>query len=184
MVSSAEMRCHFLTLRRALVSVASACFLLLGSPALAAERVILKYNILRESISVEELATFARTGRLSPLLQVTIALARQDPDIIRQYLTTPVKVSPVVLDQVLNSEIGVTTLDRLSQVIHTPSRQGDRQALRSAFVLSASQDGQITLLEIIQNHPTAEVEIEGKRLESAYRQLRRLQASLKDVLGS
>ena len=178
------MRFHFLPLRRALVSVASACFLLLGTPALAAERVILKYNILRQPIKVEELSTFAQTGKLSTLLQVTILLAGQDPNIIRQYLTTPIKISPVVLDKVLSSEIGVSTLDELSQVIHTRSRQGDRQALRSAFVASASLDEQITLLEILQNYPAAEVEIEADRLESAYRQLRRLQASLPDVIGS
>ncbi|QSJ17245.1 alpha/beta hydrolase [Nostoc sp. UHCC 0702] len=178
------MRFHFLPLRRALVSVASACFLLLGTPALAAERVILKYNILRQPIQVEELSTFARTGKLSTLLQVTILLAGQDPNIIRQYLTTPIKISPVVLDKVLSSEIGITTLDELNQVIHTRSRQGDRQALRSAFVASASLDEQITLLEILQNYPAAEVEIEADRLESAYRQLRRLQASLPDVIGS
>lgn len=178
------MRFHFLPLRRALVSVASACFLLLGTPALAAERVILKYNILREPISVEELSTFARTGKLSTLLKVAIVLAQQDPEIIRQYLTTPIQISPVALDKVFKSEIGDSTLDELSQVMHTRSRQGDRQALRSAFVASASQDQQITLLEIIQNYPAAEVEIEADRLETAYSQLRRLQASLPEIIGS
>ncbi|MDF2387363.1 alpha/beta hydrolase [Nostoc ellipsosporum NOK] len=178
------MRFHFLPLRRVLVSVASACFLLLGTPALASERVMLKYNVLREPITTKELSTFAQTGKLSTLLQVTILLAQQDPEIIRQYLTTPIKISPTDLDKVFNSEIGDTTLGELSQVLHTRSRQGDQQALRSAFVASASQDQQITLLEIIQNYPAAEVEIEADRLETANNQLRRLQASLPDILGS
>ncbi|MBH8573145.1 alpha/beta hydrolase [Nostocaceae cyanobacterium CENA369] len=177
------MRYQFLSLRQFLVVAVTSCFLFFSAPAFAAERVLIKYSVLRESISLQELSTFAQTGKLSNKLLITITLARQDPDIIRQYLTTPVKINPVVLEKVLNSEIGVATLDRLSQVVHPPSQRGDRQALRSAFVASASQDRQITLLEIIQNYPTAEVEIEGDRLEDAYRQLRRLQDSLQDILS-
>ncbi|YAF93813.1 MAG: alpha/beta hydrolase [Nodularia sp. CChRGM 3473] len=175
------MRCQFLVLRRAIVIV-STFLLLLSNPALAAERVVLKYSIFRETISVEELATFAETGELSRSLRVNFALARQDPQAIRQYLITPVKVDLVILDKVLNSPVGNVILDELSQVIHTPSRAADRQALRSALILSASKDGQVTLLEIIQNYPTPDVEVDGDRLENAYRQLRRLQTGLQDLL--
>jgi Alpha/beta hydrolase of unknown function (DUF1400) len=178
-----EMRFKFLGLRRALVLVGSTCLLLLSTPAFGAERVVLNYGIFRESLSVEELSTFAQTGELSRSLRVNFALARQDPKAIRQYLTEPVKVSPVFLDRVLNSQIGNITLDQISQVIYTPSRRADRQALRAALVLSASQDGQVSLIEIIENYPTNEVEVDGDRLESAYRQLRRLQTSLQDLLN-
>ncbi|MEH2152401.1 alpha/beta hydrolase [Nostoc sp.] len=155
----------------------------MSTPAFAAERVVLKYGIFRESLSVEELSTFAQTGELSGLLKVNLALARQDPKAIRQYLTKPVKVNPVFLDKVLNSQIGNIILDQISQVTYTPSRTADRQALRAALVLSASQDGQVSLIEIIKNYPTNEVEVDGNRLESAYRQLRRLQTNLQDLFG-
>jgi hypothetical protein len=102
---------------------------------------------------------------------------------MRQYLTQPVKVDPVLLDRVLNSKIGNFLLDEMSQTIHTPSRRADRQALRSALILSASRDRQLTLLEIIQNYPTSDVEVEGDRLEATYRQLRRLEATLENLLG-
>ncbi len=39
----------------------------------------------------------------------------------------------------------------------------------------------MSLIEIIENNPTEEVEVDGDRLESAYRQLRRLQTSLQDL---
>lgn len=127
------MRFKFWGRRRALVFVVSTC-LLLSTPAFAAERVVLKYGIFRESLSVEELSTFAQTGKLSRSLRVNLALARQDPKAIRQYLTEPVKVKPVFLDRVLNSQIGNIILDQISQVISTPSQRADRQALRAAFV--------------------------------------------------
>ncbi len=177
------MRLMFLSLRRALVLMASAGILLSSTSAIAAEQVVLKYRIFRESISVEELSTFAQTGELSKSLRVNLALARQNPKTFRLYLTEPVRVNPVFLDRVLNNPIGNILLDEVSQAIHTPSRQADRQALRSALLLSASGDDQITLIETIQNYPTSEVEVSGDRLESAYRQLRRLEGSLQDLLG-
>ncbi|MCG6133587.1 MAG: alpha/beta hydrolase [Nostoc sp. LLA-1] len=175
------MRYQFLVLRRVLVIV-STCNFFFSTPAFAAERVVLTYGILRESISVEELSTFAETGELSRSLRVNFALARQDPQAIRPYLTTPVQVNLVTLDRVLNSPVGNLVLDELSQAIHTPSRTSDRQALRAALVLSASEDGQITLMEVIENYPTSDVEIDGDRLGNAYRQLRRLQTGIQDFL--
>lgn len=175
------MRLLFLSLRRALIVTAS--ILLSSTTAIAAERVVLKYRIFRQSISVNELTTLAETGELSRSLRIKLALARQDPKLFRQYLTQPVKVNPVLLDRLLNNRIGNVLLDEISQAIHTPSGQADRQALRSALIISASGDRQITLVEILQNYPSADVEVEGDRLENTYRQLRRLGGSLQDLLS-
>ncbi len=181
-----------LLLRRSLVlSVILAIGLSSGS-AFAAEQVLLKYRIFRESISVKELANFAQTGELSTSLRVNLALAKQNPKVIRQYLTESVAVNPILLDRVLNSPIGNVVLDQISEAIHTPSRKADRQALRAALILSASRDypegsarsnrNNISLIEIIQNYPTSEVEVEGEVLERAYRQLRQLGGNLQDLL--
>ncbi|MEH2395472.1 MAG: alpha/beta hydrolase [Nostoc sp.] len=68
-------------------------------------------------------------------------------------------------------------------VIYIPSPRADRQALQAALVLSASQNGQVSLIEVINNYPKNEVEVDGDRLESAYRQLHRLQTSLQELFG-
>ena len=176
------MRLLFLSLRRTLVLIASASILLSSTSAIAADQVVLKYRIFQESISVKELTTFAETGELSSSLQVNLALARQKPQVVRQYLTEPVKVNPIFLDRLLNSSIGDVVLDEVSQVVHTPSRRADRQALRSALVLAASSDGTLTLVEIIQKYPTAVVQVEGDRLERAYRQISQLTGLVEDFL--
>jgi Alpha/beta hydrolase of unknown function (DUF1400) len=170
-------------MHRALFLIISTCIILFTFPAFAAERVVLKYRTFRESISVEALSTFANTGKITTILPVDITVSEKKSTAIRRYLTEPVKVNAIVLDRVLNSPVGNVILDQLSQVIHTPSRKADRQALRSALVLSATKDGQITLLEVIQNYPTSEVEVEGDRLESAYNTLRRLQGSLQNLFN-
>ncbi|GAA6615977.1 alpha/beta hydrolase [Scytonema sp. NUACC26] len=160
----------------------SFCLLLQGIPAFAAESVILKYRIFRESLSVKELSTFAQTGKLSSSLSSNLASSGQNPQEVRKYLTEPVKVNLLILDKILNSQVGNAALDQLSQVIHTPSGKADRQALRSALILSANKDEKITLIEIIQNYPTSEVEVDGDRLALAHRQLQILQGNLPDFL--
>ncbi len=176
--------------RSLLLSVIIALSLSNGS-VFAAETVLLKYRIFRESIAVKELTTFAQTGELSKSLRVNLALAKQEPKTIRKYLTESVTVNPVLLDRILNSPVGNVVLDQISEAIHTPSRKADRQALRAALILSASRDypdssGQnsrntISLIEIIQNYPTSEVEVEGEVLERAYRQLSQLAGTLQDL---
>ncbi|WP_009631655.1 alpha/beta hydrolase [Synechocystis sp. PCC 7509] len=169
-------------LRRSLLLSIVIVFSLSNGSAFAAENVLLKYRIFRESISVKELTNFAQTGELSTSLRVNLALAKQDPKPIRQYLTETVAVNPILLDRVLNSPVGNVILDQISEAIHTPSRKADRQALRAALILSASRDRNISLIEVIQNYPTAEVEVEGEVLERAYRQLRQLGGNLQDLL--
>ena len=178
-------------LRRSLILSIALAIALSGGRAFAAEQVVLKYRIFRSSISVKELTNFAQTGELSTSLRVNLALAKQNPKAIRQYLTQPVAVNIRLLDRLLNSPVGNVVLDQISEAIHTPSRKADRQALRAALILSASRDypdssGQnsrntISLIEIIQNYPTSEVEVEGEVLERAYRQLSQLAKTLQDL---
>jgi hypothetical protein len=155
--------------------------LLLSKSAIAAERVIFKYKILRESVSVPELTTFAQTGQASEDLQTYFRLSGQKPETVRQTLTKPTKVNPVLLDRVLNSPVGNTVLDQLGQAIQTPKGGAERQALRGALAVSAS-DGQLTILEILQNYPTQEVVVDGDRIEGAYRRLNEFVDRLRNPL--
>ncbi len=157
--------------------------LLTSLQAMAAEQVILKYKVFRESVSVPDLTVFAQTGQASPDLQTYLRLSRQDPNVVRQTLTRPIRVNPIVLDRVLNSPVGNVVLDQLGQSIQTPKGGAEREALRSALTLSASRDGNISILEILQNYPTQEVVIDGDRIETAYRQLNDLAARLENPLG-
>ncbi|MEP0868352.1 alpha/beta hydrolase [Trichocoleus desertorum AS-A10] len=177
------MKSPILKLRRALAVGITAGMLLSSSNAIAAEQVVLKYKILREKISVQELTRLTETGTPSPALATYLKLAGKSPEDIRQPLTQVVKVNPRLLDRVLNSWAGNAVLDQISPAIHTPSNQANRQALRAALTLSASPDGKLTLMEVLQNYPTQEVEVEGDRLVGAYRQLSRLSDRLENLLN-
>lgn len=151
--------------------------------AIAAERVILKYKILRESVSVPELTTFAETGQASTDLQNYFRLSGQKPETVRQTLIKPIKVNPILLDRILNSPVGNTLLDQLGQAIQTPKGGAERQALRAALTLSASGDGTLSILEILQKYPTEEVVVDGDRIQGAYRQLNDLAERLRNPLN-
>ncbi|NJM48946.1 MAG: alpha/beta hydrolase [Alkalinema sp. RU_4_3] len=139
--------------------------------ASAAEQVIIKYKIFRESISVAELTTFVETGETSSALQSYLNRSGQKPEDVRRTLGKQVDVNVVTLDRALNNRVGNLVLDQISLAVHPPTNAASRQAIRSALVLSASQDNKISLIEVIQKYPTSEVELEGERISQAYRQI-------------
>jgi hypothetical protein len=154
-----------------------------SSSSWAAERVVLKYKIFRESVSVPELSTFARTGEMSPAIAAYMRMSNQNPENVRKTLNDEAKVSPILLDRGLNNPVGNVLLDQVGQVIQTPSGGANREALRASLVLSASKDSRISLIEVIENYPTQEVHVEGDRLAQAFQQLSRLERSLGNLLG-
>ncbi len=170
----------FLWLSRRLLPPASGSIILYsiwavfgGSHALAAQKVVFNAGMGQLSMSAGELETFGQTGEVSPAVRDLLKATRQDPEIVRQALTKEVPVSLRIVDRALNSPIGEAVLDKVGEVVHTPSGAADRQALRAAFVLSASGDNKISLLEVIQNYPTSEVQVEADRLADAFKHLSR-----------
>ncbi|WP_226583978.1 alpha/beta hydrolase [Microseira wollei] len=148
------MRSLLFFLRRALFFASTVAVCLNGTDAGAADRIVLKYGFLQNSISVRELSTLAETGKVSDSLETSLNRLQQNPQDIRRTLTQPVNVNPILLDRVLNSPAGDLILDQISQVVSTSSNRANRQALRSALVLSATRDGQISLIELIATVPT------------------------------
>ncbi|MGK7941912.1 MAG: alpha/beta hydrolase [Crocosphaera sp.] len=140
-------------------------------PAKAAETVILKYSILRESVSVKELSTLANTGEASSSLKAYLKLANKKPEELRTLLNNNVDVDPVFLSKVLNSFAGGIVLDPVGEVIHTPSKRANRESLRGALVTSALSDKNIRLIEIFENYPTQEIHVDGDRLAEIYQSI-------------
>jgi hypothetical protein len=68
------------------------------------------------------------------------------------------------LEQFLNSWIGKVILDEVSQIIQTGPGQPSKQALQSALILSVEKDSQFSLIEVFQNYPAPEVQIDIDRL--------------------
>ena len=175
------MKWSFFKRQCTLFLVAGAGILFYSTAVVAAEKVVLKYSVIRMTLPVSELEVFAETGKMSPALEMLLGQAKKDPEVVRRTLTRPVKVSQRLLDRTLNSKLGEIVLDEVGQVIRTPSGTANQEALRKALVLSATSDNQITLLETIKNYPTSEVYVEGDRLVEAYGKLVALSEQLSGV---
>ncbi|WP_299410982.1 alpha/beta hydrolase [Acaryochloris sp. IP29b_bin.148] len=145
-----------------------AAVLLSALPAGAAERVVFKYGPIARSVPVSSLRQLADTGRAPADLKAYLELADQDPQKVSETLTRPFAISPTELDRLLNSPIGDVMLDEAGEIVHPPSDRANREAIRSALVLDASRDGEITILDTLENYPTDTVEVEGERLLEAY----------------
>lgn len=150
--------------------------------AKAADQVVLKYGILERSIAVSDLENFAETGELTRPLQRYIRISGESPDRIRETLTREFSASPRLLDRLLNNPIGEAALDQFSQAIYPPSGSADPAALRSALVLSASDDDQISILEVVRNYPTPEVYVDAERVVEAYSRIRDLRDRFAPIL--
>lgn len=171
---------RFITLTSLLLAVA--VFSFTPTAAKAADEVVLKYGPLERSIPVSTLETFAQTGELSRPLRRYIRIAGERPDRVRQILTREYTISPRLLDRLLNNPIGETALNQFAGAIYPPSGSADPAALRSALVLSASNDDRISILEVVRNYPTPQVYIDGERLVQAYSRIRDLRDRLGPIL--
>ena len=162
------------SLYRLLLLGVSASILLYSTNANAAERVILKYGNFQGTVSVKELNQFVQTGKTNPTLEAYLKASGQNPALARKALTAGIKADPSLLNSLLSSWAGPVLLDQVGEVVHSPANPAEQQNLRSALAKSISKDGQVTLLNSIQNYPANSVEIEGDRLIPVYKRLSNL----------
>jgi Alpha/beta hydrolase of unknown function (DUF1400)/Acyl-coenzyme A:6-aminopenicillanic acid acyl-transferase len=146
------------------------------SPTLANKSIVFQFGPLGRSISLADLTRFAETGELSRGWRFFLNVAGINPDDIRAALNRPVSADLQFLDRNLNNLLGEFLLYQVGQVVHTPSDTANIQAMRSAIIGSASTDGQLSLLEILQQYPTQQVQINGLRLARIGRNASRFQA--------
>lgn len=168
-----------------LFAVVLGCCASLGiaQSASAAERVFLKYGWFERSVAVSDLSTLAETGEASSELRSYLTLAGQRPARLQRDLNRNVDINPVTLDRLLNSPLGDVALDRITPAIHTRSGTADRQALRAALVLAASDDDNISIIEVLEEYPTSEVYLDGDRIIDAYQQIANIQEQIERWMG-
>jgi hypothetical protein len=172
------------TLRRGalLLSVAALLATMIPAPASAAETVLLRYGIFWGSLPMSDLTAFAETGAESPRLKRYLRMSNQEPAKLQEILNRPIKTEPRSLDLILSSPAGDALLDELSRYIRN-SEDDDKAALRTAIERSAADDQKLSLLELLQNYPTEEVDINVRRAVATYQKIASIQSQVGGVLG-
>lgn len=158
-------------------------FVLLMTPsAEAADTVVLRYGIFRGSIPMADLNEFAETGEASSRLRRYLNRANQEPEQFREFLTRNVATNPQRLDQVLESPAGDVILNELSEYIYSPERRDDEATLEAALTLAATDDNQVSFVELLDQYPTEEVHINVRRVVATYRRFAAIQERVGGVL--
>lgn len=142
---------------------------------LAAERVILSFGILGDSIATDALERYARTGKVPLDLRDYLRFFKPEQrEQFRTALTAKVEVSPVAIAQFLYSPQGEVLLERLGQVIQSEARQPGFFGLRAALILAAQDPDGLTLLNVIRRFPTQGLHIDLEKSLTVANQLNRL----------
>jgi hypothetical protein len=135
---------------------------ILPTPAIAAEKIKFSRGIFSQSVSLEELVIFAKTGESSPALDFLFKFTKHNPDVIRLLLVQEIPINAITASNLLNSPVGGYILDRTSMIVNIGASKGNREALRGALIESAEGDSKISLLEVWENYPTKEVVVDGQ----------------------
>ncbi|MFW9261413.1 hypothetical protein A4S05_10700 [Nostoc sp. KVJ20] len=147
----------------------------ISNSVLAAERIYASYSALELSISVTTLENYAKTGVINEdLAGYQQYLPLQQLQELRRILLNRVKVSPVVVSQLLYTPQGEFLLHRLAQVIKTNQSEPGFGALRSALILASAESGGLTLLNVLRKYPSSSIRLDVAETLAIATELERL----------
>ncbi|MHC0062069.1 alpha/beta hydrolase [Nostoc sp. UIC 10890] len=147
----------------------------ISNSVLAAERIYASYSALELSISVTTLENYAKTGVINEdLAGYQQYLPLQQLQELRRILLNRVKVSPVVVSQLLYTPQGEFLLHRLAQVIKTNQPEPGFGALRSALILASAESGGLTLLNVLRKYPSSSIRLDVAETLAIATELERL----------
>ncbi|MEH1907516.1 MAG: alpha/beta hydrolase [Nostoc sp.] len=135
----------------------------ISNSVLAAERIYASYSALELSISVTALENYAKTGVIdNDLAAYQQYLPLEKLQGLRRILVNRVKVSPVVVSQLLYTPQGEFLLHRLAQAIIAkyPQSEPEFDALRSALILASAESSGLTLLNVLRKYPNSSIRLD------------------------
>jgi predicted dienelactone hydrolase len=129
-------------------------------PAFGAERLKFNYGVLERSIPISSLENYAKTGNVNDdFAGYSKYVDKKQLTQLRKVLLTRIPLNEVEISQFLYTPIGERLLQRLGKIIQTESRLSGFYAIRSALILSAADQKDFTLLNILQKFPTSSISI-------------------------
>ena len=129
-------------------------------PAFGAERLKFNYGLLERSIPISSLETYARTGKVdNDLARYSHYLDKKQLAQLRKVLLTPIPLNQVEVSQFLYTPIGERLLEKLGKVIQTESHLSGFYAIRAALILSAADQKNFTLLNVLRQFPASAISI-------------------------
>lgn len=130
-------------------------------PVKAAERIYVSFSLFERSISVKNLETFAKEGRIKgDLVSYARYLNPQQRQQFRDGLVAPIDLTPLAVAQFLYTPVGEGLLQRAGEVVRPKSGRGSLQALRASLILAAADPEGLTALTALRHYPTRGVQVD------------------------
>ncbi len=134
-------------------------------PALAADKIRFVYGPFAFSLSVESLKIYAETGEVtSEFKPYTKFLNEPSLLQLRHWLQKDFDENVVVVHEYTHSPSGKELLQEIGNVVTTHSKRNGFYALRSALIEAATKSDDWTILDVIQQFPTDNMQINTKEL--------------------
>ena len=146
------------------VLVASVTITLGSNRVLASEEVIFTYGGATQSVPIEELQTFVETGETSSSIKFLLSLSNRSPSLMRRILKQKFPADTKLVSDLLNTAPGEYVLSQTGNVVGAKSQRANVTALRGSLIRSASDDGLVSLIELLEHYPTKQVYVNGKIL--------------------
>lgn len=161
---------------------ASASILSTHTRALGAEKVVLTFGPIRQSINVSDLEDFAKNGTTTPTIRQIIGASKMDAGTLRGLMGLEIGLKPANLARILYSTPGEKITDEIGQAIRTQRHTESGKALRAAVILAASDDGKLSILEILKQYPLSEVYVDVAQIGGAVAKVQGLAGNIQTLL--
>lgn len=131
----------------------------------AADKVRLVYGPFNFSLSVKSLKTYAETGEItSEFKPYTKVLNKQSLSQLRHWLNKDFDRDVVGIHDYTHSPKGEKLLQEVGTVITTHSQRNGFYALRAALIQAATKSEDWTIIDVIQQFPTENMQINTGQL--------------------
>ncbi|AFZ36912.1 protein of unknown function DUF1400 [Stanieria cyanosphaera PCC 7437] len=145
-----------------------------ATPTIAAEKITLSWGLLKFSLSVKSLETFARSGKVEPELNFFLTKIKpEQKQKIQNFLQAKYEVKPVTVARLAYTSVGTKLLQNLGEIIQTPQKENGFYSLRSAVILAAANPEGITPIALLNHLPT-DIEINLVKLIKLAKQVNHL----------
>ncbi len=136
-----------------------------SQPGNTADKIRLVYGPFSCSLSVESLKTYAETGEITPEFKLyTKFLNEQSLLQLRHWLQKDFDRDVVGIHKYTHSPQGEELLQEIGSVVSTHSQRNGFYALRGALIQAAAKSNDWTILDVIQQFPTENMQINTKQL--------------------
>lgn len=125
-----------------------------SSCSLAAEKIVFRYGLFEQSVTVGDIRQYAETQHVSSDLASFLSyLSQKQQQRLLKALQTKIPLSIVAMDKLVNSETGERVLSFLAPAIARPDDSGI-QALRSAMILGTKAPQGLGIISFLEAYPS------------------------------